>query len=691
MKLTRHFLWSLTVIAGMFFFSPGCTNGDPEIDITVNSDYSKLIETINSTNKSLTEKLGLIETAISRGFADGTQAQELLLQAVTSLSGTLEEKLAAIEAAISSQAASLEMKLGLIKEAFSAGIADALAQQALIQQAIESLSGTLEVKLATIEAAVKSQTAGLETKLALLEAALKEGMVDSHGQQELLQQAIGALTGDLSERLDAIAQAMDKQTSSLETKLALIEAAAGEKLLQNNEALALIEKAVQSLGGTIDDKLKAIRAAITSQTSALETKLGLIEAAVNGGFAGDEEKQKLLLQAVQSLSGTAEEKLAAIISAVESKVTALSSKLGLIEASIQEGLTNNQQKQELIEAALKALDGTAKEKLEAIETAMTNQADSLTTKLQLVNSALATGLTDKATAISLVKTAISSLQGSVDGVAGVLAAIDAMLLPTGNVGKAIADILSAIQNQTGYSAILSAITHTLELLAGKINGHEFVDLGNGLKWATCNVGANNPWDKGDYFAWGETEPYYEGLDPLYWKENKDDGYCWSSYSDNPSGDSTTFVKYGYYEYGLKTLLEPEDDAAAVNWGGTWRMPTYEEWKWMETNCTFTWTENYQGTGVPGLIVKSTIAGYTDRTIFFPTAGCIERKAIKIENKALVWSSSWCDDANGENLVRTSQMATMVAMSQFNEGTAIGVMNPGPAFRYRGASVRPVSF
>ena len=45
-----------------------CDNGDPEIDITVKSDYGKIIEAINNANKSLTEKMSLIESAMARGF-----------------------------------------------------------------------------------------------------------------------------------------------------------------------------------------------------------------------------------------------------------------------------------------------------------------------------------------------------------------------------------------------------------------------------------------------------------------------------------------------------------------------------------------------------------------------------------------------------------------------------------------------
>ncbi len=106
------------------------------------------------------------------------------------------------------------------------------------------------------------------------------------------------------------------------------------------------------------------------------------------------------------------------------------------------------------------------------------------------------------------------------------------------------------------------------------NGHDYVDLGlpSGLIWATCNVGAAKPEDYGDYFAWGETEP-------------KDD-YWWSTYKWC-NGDWDKLTKYctdSYYwdsssssSMDNKTVLDPEDDAAHVNWGGSWRMPTDEEW------------------------------------------------------------------------------------------------------------------
>ena len=139
------------------------------------------------------------------------------------------------------------------------------------------------------------------------------------------------------------------------------------------------------------------------------------------------------------------------------------------------------------------------------------------------------------------------------------------------------------------------------------NGHEYVDLGlpSGLKWATCNVGANTPEEYGDYFAWGETQPksYYD------WSTYK---YC--------NGSSTTMTKYctksSYGTVDNKTTLELTDDVAHVRWRGSWRMPTDDELSELRntSNCTWTWTTQ---NGVKGYKVTSKKNG---NSIFLPAAG-----------------------------------------------------------------------
>ena len=111
----------------------------------------------------------------------------------------------------------------------------------------------------------------------------------------------------------------------------------------------------------------------------------------------------------------------------------------------------------------------------------------------------------------------------------------------------------------------------------------YVDLGlpSGLLWATCNVGADNPEDYGDYFAWGETQP----KDTYNWSTYQ---YCNGSYNTLTKYCSNSSFGYNGFTDDLTTLL-PEDDAATANWGSHWRMPTEEEWQELYRNTTNTWT------------------------------------------------------------------------------------------------------
>ena len=146
--------------------------------------------------------------------------------------------------------------------------------------------------------------------------------------------------------------------------------------------------------------------------------------------------------------------------------------------------------------------------------------------------------------------------------------------------------------------LFKSFTACRSTTTGTENGHEYVDLGlpSGTKWATCNVGATAPEAYGDCFAWGETEPK--------------DYYDWNTYKFTTDG-CRTFTKYN--DTDGKTTLDPEDDAAAVNWGGRWRMPTDAEWIELEENCTWTWTRL---NGVNGCEVKSKTNG---NSIFLPEA------------------------------------------------------------------------
>ena len=154
-------------------------------------------------------------------------------------------------------------------------------------------------------------------------------------------------------------------------------------------------------------------------------------------------------------------------------------------------------------------------------------------------------------------------------------------------------------------------------------GHEYVDLGLSVKWATCNVGATKPEEYGDYFAWGVTIPKST--------------YSWSTYKWC-RGSEYTQTKYctdsSYGKVDNKTTLDLSDDAARANWGGSWRMPTQAEQDELREKCTWTWTTQ---NGVKGYKVTSKSNG---KSIFLPAAGYRDDSSLgDAGSSGYYWSSS----------------------------------------------------
>ena len=154
---------------------------------------------------------------------------------------------------------------------------------------------------------------------------------------------------------------------------------------------------------------------------------------------------------------------------------------------------------------------------------------------------------------------------------------------------------------------------------------EAVDMGlpSGLKWASYNLGAASPEQSGAYFAWGETEPKAD--------------YSWGTYKWGKRNNKLT--KYcNNPEYGVidnKTVLDAEDDAAAVRLEGYWRMPTYEEWQelfnYSERSKTIQQETN-------GWLITSTING---NSFFLPESGSYDGTKIRA-NYTYYWASNLSD-------------------------------------------------
>lgn len=186
------------------------------------------------------------------------------------------------------------------------------------------------------------------------------------------------------------------------------------------------------------------------------------------------------------------------------------------------------------------------------------------------------------------------------------------------------------------------------------DNHEYVDLGlpSGTLWATCNIGASSPEEYGDYFAWGEVRPKDE-----YTQEN----YIYAV-NDPYSGNDVAIL---------------EDDAAHVQWGGDWRMPTSSQiQELVEHLDEYTTYERVVVNGVNGL--KVTSVAYPDRSIFFPMAGMI----IGTTNSGIgEWCYYWtrnvaADDVNAGGV-------------NFSYGASWGPGVSDGHYRYSGQPIRPV--
>lgn len=168
---------------------------------------------------------------------------------------------------------------------------------------------------------------------------------------------------------------------------------------------------------------------------------------------------------------------------------------------------------------------------------------------------------------------------------------------------------------------------------GELNGREWVDLGlpSGTLWATCNIGADSPTAFGDYFAWAETSP------------QASNAYSWETYK-YANGDRLRLTKYcnmsstgdnGFTDELIK--LEPSDDAAAVNWGDGWRMPTTAEAFELRECCSYAWTTQ---NGVKGRL----IVGPNGNSFFLPAAGSINNGNYnQVGNSCYCWTSELCLD------------------------------------------------
>lgn len=168
---------------------------------------------------------------------------------------------------------------------------------------------------------------------------------------------------------------------------------------------------------------------------------------------------------------------------------------------------------------------------------------------------------------------------------------------------------------------------------------EAVDLGLSVLWATCNIGANSSENTGSYFAWGETEPktHFEWANYKWCEEDKFTitKYCFSKNN-------------GAHEFVDKIAsLEKSDDAARVQMGENWRIPTKKEFAELLYFCDAKWGKV---NGVSGFLLTSKEKGYEGNSIFLPLSGKYDMDQTKFQGK---YGWYWSSDLNDKSTVESN--------------------------------------
>lgn len=189
------------------------------------------------------------------------------------------------------------------------------------------------------------------------------------------------------------------------------------------------------------------------------------------------------------------------------------------------------------------------------------------------------------------------------------------------------------------------------------NHHDYEDLGlpSGTLWATCNVGASEASEAGLYFQWGDTKGY------AFSQVGKDKQFA-SDWSDYKLGKNPNFTKYTT----PGVTLDLDDDAAHVNMGGDWHMPTIEQIQELIDNTTLKTTTL---DGINGITFTSK-KDILRPSIFIPAAGLAnDGKVQGIGTSVDVWSS---------------MLSTII-----DSASSFGNNSMHSSYRYCGYSVRGV--
>lgn len=519
-------------------------------------------------------------------------------------------------------------------------------QIATVQEQISSISNTI-TSLEQVDAELRNQIADLKDKDSGLAQQLAQ-------KEEALSQRISELKTYVEEQLKAAKDWAQATFSTL------------EQYQQTVSALAALEQSIKDLktelseaiSKAISDSETSMKAWVNEQLSGywtcaeLESKLR----ALQEEFTENDDAQQ---KQIDSLSQVLEESVSSLTEAYQAAIaSAIKDSEGRISEKIAKDIAAANK---VLEDRITKLEGRVKD-LEDWKEKVNAQIEDLISRVQSINvvpqysdgsvdihNCLSESEIDIEISPSSVAEKLVEQGASVFSMAAVYTetkAVSFIDIPVKRVSYDNGVVTLSVDGSVLSKSFLSGsqtASARIAVSAGKTDikseyfsiqvYYDMMDLGLSVKWAMCNLGASAPEEYGLYYQWGDTEGY--GSDTSDGKS-----FFWSDYKWC-NGAANSLIKYNSWTiYGdvvdNLTVLETVDDAASAALGGSWRMPTVEEWQELINKCTWTWTTL---NGINGFKVQSTVDGYTDNWIFLPAAGWRITNTLSDKNSLGYWSKS----------------------------------------------------
>ena len=519
-------------------------------------------------------------------------------------------------------------------------------QIATVQEQISSISNTI-TSLEQVDAELRNQIADLKDKDSGLAQQLAQ-------KEEALSQRISELKTYVEEQLKAAKDWAQATFSTL------------EQYQQTVSALAALEQSIKDLktelseaiSKAISDSETSMKAWVNEQLSGywtcaeLESKLR----ALQEEFTENDDAQQ---KQIDSLSQVLEESVSSLTEAYQAAIaSAIKDSEGRISEKIAKDIAAANK---VLEDRITKLEGRVKD-LEDWKEKVNAQIEDLISRVQSINvvpqysdgsvdihNCLSESEIDIEISPSSVAEKLVEQGASVFSMAAVYTetkAVSFIDIPVKRVSYDNGVVTLSVDGSVLSKSFLSGsqtASARIAVSAGKTDikseyfsiqvYYDMMDLGLSVKWAMCNLGASAPEEYGLYYQWGDTEGY--GSDTSDGKS-----FFWSDYKWC-NGAANSLIKYNSWTiYGdvvdNLTVLETVDDAASAALGGSWRMPTAEEYQELINKCTWTWTTL---NGINGFKVQSTVDGYTDNWIFLPAAGWRITNTLSDKNSLGYWSKS----------------------------------------------------